>query len=270
MLPILFNLHNILFSKEECIEFLLENEVLYQSATCTNYHRPMIRYYAKWKCLKRHTINQGQSPETRFSSNANCLAIKCCWLTICGWQNLPHPLYKKWLATQHQQSPKLLVYLDNLWLVTWMSRPQERIAWLVVMEIDKSKFFNPHTTSSRTNAQVGWVFREVERTEKRRLFIEYAQDRSADILLPIIHRRVYPESIIFSDCWMTYSNIQPQLGIQDFNINHSRLFVDPLSDAYINTIEDTWHSLKLAISQKEMSKSKISEYLLEFIWRRKN
>jgi len=258
MLPILFNLHNILFSKEGCIEFLLENEVLYQSATCTNYHRPMIRYYAKWKCLKRHTINQGQSPETRFSSNANCLAIKCCWLTICGWQNLPHPLYKKWLATQHQQSPKLLVYLDNLWLVTWMSRPQERIAWLVVMEIDNSKFFNPHATSSRTNAQVGWVFREVERTEKRRLFIEYAQDRSADILLPIIHRRVYPESIIFPDCWMTYSNIQLQLGIQGFNVNHSRLFVDPLSDAYINTIEDTWHSLKLAISKKEMSKSKIS------------
>ena len=136
---------------------------------------------------------------------------------------------------------------------------------MVVMEIDNSKFFNPHTTSSRTNAQVGWVFREVERTEKRRLFIEYAQDRSADILLPIIHRRVYPESIIFSDCWMTYSNIQPQLGIQGFNVNHSRPFVDPLSDAYINTIEGAWHSLKLAISQKEMSKSKISEYLLEFI-----
>ena len=85
MLPILFNLYNILFSKEECIEFLLENEILYQSVTCTDYHRPMIRYYAKWKCLKRHTINQGQSSDTLFfKCKLPCnkvLLIDYLWLT---------------------------------------------------------------------------------------------------------------------------------------------------------------------------------------------
>ena len=137
----------------------------------------------------------------------------------------------------------------------------------IVVEIDESKFFNPHTTSSRTNARVGWVFGGVERTEERRLFVEYVQDRSADTLLSIIHQRVHPESIILSDCWMAYSNIQSQLGTQHFKVNHSLSFVDPLTGAHTNTIEGTWHGLKLAIPQRERSESKINGYLLEFIWR---
>ena len=49
------------------------------------------------------------------------------------------------------------------------------------------------------NAQVGWVFGGIERTAERHVFIKHIENQSANILLVIIHHRVYPGSIILSD-----------------------------------------------------------------------
>ena len=217
MLPTLFNLYNILFSEEECIEFLLENEVLYQHATCTNCRSPMIRYHTKWRCPKK-TCRQSRSifrDTLFFKCNLPCnkvLLIGYLWLT----KSTSSSIQK---MTGHSTST--ITRIVGLFRQLVASDLDEQTPGEdcmigdedIVVEIDESKFFNPHTTSSRTNAQVGWIFGGVERTEERRLFVEYVQDRSADILLSIIHRRVHPGSIILSDCWMAYSNIQSQLGI---------------------------------------------------------
>ena len=94
------------------------------------------------------------------------------------------------------------------------------------------------------------------------------ENQSANILLAIIHHRVHPGSIILSDCWKAYDNIQSELGLEYWQVNHSHTFIDPLTGAHTNTIEGTWHSLKLAIPQRQRSEIKIDGYLLEFIWRR--
>jgi hypothetical protein len=140
----------------------------------------------------------------------------------------------------------------------------------IIVEIDESKFHNPHTADPQVNARVGWVFGGVERTAERRLFIERVEDRSADTLLAVIRRRVRPGSIILSDCWRAYDNIQPELGLEHWRVNHALAFVDPLTGAHTNTIEGTWRGLKLAIPQRQRTEMTIDGYLLEFMWRREN
>ena len=59
-------------------------------------------------------------------------------------------------------------------------------------------------------------------------------------------------------------NIQSELGLEYWQVNHSHTFVDSLTGAHTNTIEGTWHSLKLAMPQRQGSETRIGSYLLEF------
>ena len=51
-----------------------------------------------------------------------------------------------------------------------------------IVEIDESKFHNPHTNDPHINAQVGWVFGGVERIAEKHVFIEHIENQSANIL----------------------------------------------------------------------------------------
>jgi ISXO2-like transposase domain len=274
MFPTLYELHNNFFSEEACIDFLFQNNVLYKHFTCSHCHTPMTRYYTKWRCPKKscHQKKSIFKDTLFFQCNLPCnsvLLIGYLWLT-----KSTSSIIQK--ITGHSTST--ITRIISLFKQLVASDLEEQTLGEgcmiggkgVVVEIDESKFFNPHTDNQNINAKLGWVFGGIERTEEKRLFVEYVQDRSADTLLSIIHKRVHPESIILSDCWMAYENIQSQLGIQHLKVNHSQSFVDPLTGAHTNTIEGTWHGLKLAIPQRERSESKINGYLLEFIWRQKN
>ena len=46
----------------------------------------------------------------------------------------------------------------------------------IIVEIDESKFHNPHTNDPHINTQVGWVFGNVERTAERHVFIEHVEN----------------------------------------------------------------------------------------------
>ena len=59
-------------------------------------------------------------------------------------------------------------------------------------------------------------------------------------------------------------------GLEYWQVNHSHIFIDPLTGAHTNIIEGIWHGFKLAIPQRQRSETKIDSYLFEFIWRREN
>ena len=59
-------------------------------------------------------------------------------------------------------------------------------------------------------------------------------DTSAATLLPIIERKVIPDSIVSSDCWQGY-NALAIAGFKHYRINHSKLFANGKN--HINGIE---------------------------------
>jgi len=272
--PTIFDLHHLFFSEPDCIEFLFNQEILYRRPTCANCRRLMVRRNTLWRCEKRSCRKSVSIFQDTIISASHLPCNKILfvgYLWLCQTQSTTIQI-----MTGHSSSTiASLLRQFRLLVASDLEDPASDSDSMIggeeiVVEIDESKFYNPRTNDPRTNAKVGWVFGGVERTAERRIFIERVEDRSADTLLEIIRRRVRPGSIILTDCWRAYNNIQTQLGLQHFRVNHSRTFVDPRTGAHTNTIEGTWRGLKLAIPQIQRAEDKIDSYLLEFVWRRKN
>ena len=60
-------------------------------------------------------------------------------------------------------------------------------------------------------------------------------------LVPIIERKVTPDSIVYSDSWRGYNALDIS-SFKHFRINHSELFAD--AHNHINGIENFWNQAK--------------------------
>jgi len=147
----------------------------------------------------------------------------------------------------------------------------------IIVEIDETKF-GKRKYNRGHRVEGFWVFGGVERTQERKFFAVRVPDRSRQTLEDLITRYIKPGSIIHSDCWKAYNElnrIEIQDENQDFNIayehktvNHSKEFVAN-DGTHTNRIEATWWALKRYIPKK-CDNIDINECLLEHVWRRKN
>lgn len=113
-----------------------------------------------------------------------------------------------------------------------------------------------------------WILGGVERTQEKRTFFVPVETRNAATLLPIIARHVLPGSVVHTDLWRAYSNIERDLGLLHFTVNHSESFVNPVTGVHTNTIEGTWNGLKICISPRNRTRDGIESHIAEFQWRR--
>jgi hypothetical protein len=54
--------------------------------------------------------------------------------------------------------------------------------------------------------------------------------------------------MVISDCWAAYHDLDSQ-GFMHRTVNHSIHFIDPDTGDHTNTIEATWHSMKVFLGQ---------------------
>ncbi|CAF0771784.1 unnamed protein product [Brachionus calyciflorus] len=142
-----------------------------------------------------------------------------------------------------------------------------------IVEIDESLYarvkFNKGKDLKR--AQV-WVFGLVERIENNsKCYMVLVPDREALTLLGIIYEKCREGTIIYSDCWSSYSKLSQLKNFHHKTVNHSFNFVDPESGACTNKIESLWRSCKAKF--KEMNgctRSMIQSYIDEYVWRYNN
>jgi transposase len=74
-----------------------------------------------------------------------------------------------------------------------------------------------------------------------RVYTKIIPDASSTTLMPIIQRKVIPDSIVYSDCWRAY-NVLDVSEFKHYRINHSKLFADKKN--HINGIENFWNQAK--------------------------
>jgi transposase len=74
-----------------------------------------------------------------------------------------------------------------------------------------------------------------------RVYTKMIADASSATLVPIIERKVVPDSIVYSDCWRGYNALDVS-AFKHYRINHSRLFADKKN--HINGIENFWNQAK--------------------------
>jgi len=74
-----------------------------------------------------------------------------------------------------------------------------------------------------------------------RVYTKIIIDASSKTLIPIIKRKVVPDSTVYWDCWKAY-NVLDVSDFKHFRINHSKLFADKKN--HINGIENFWNQAK--------------------------
>ena len=101
-----------------------------------------------------------------------------------------------------------------------------------------------------------------------RVYTKIISDASRAMLIPIIERKVVPDSIVYSDCWKAY-NVLDVSDFKHFRINHSVLFAD--THNHINGIENFWNQAKRHMRKfNGVPKAQFGLYLKECEWRFNN
>lgn len=84
----------------------------------------------------------------------------------------------------------------------------------------------------------------------------------------IITKYAQTGSIIYTDKWRGYFNMQRNCNFTHKTVNHSIVFVDPITLAHANTIEGNWSILKIQVPYKCKTKRSIWLWLMLFMLKR--
>jgi transposase len=101
-----------------------------------------------------------------------------------------------------------------------------------------------------------------------RVHTKIIPDASSATLIPIIERKVIPDSIVYSDCWRAY-NVLDVSEFKHYRINHSKLFADKKN--HINGIENFWNQAKRHMRKfNGIPRQNFGLFLKECEWRFNN
>ena len=135
------------------------------------------------------------------------------------------------------------------------------------IEVDES-YFGGTRKGKRGRGAAGKipVFGLLKR--KGRVYTKVITDASSLTLIPIIERKVIPDSIVYSDCWRGYNALDVS-QFKHYRINHSKLFADKKN--HINGIENFWNQAKRHMRKfNGIPKENFGLFLKECEWRFNN
>ncbi len=135
------------------------------------------------------------------------------------------------------------------------------------IEVDES-YFGGKRKGRRGRGAAGKipVFGLLKRGGK--VYTKIIPDASGDTLMPIMERKIVPDSIVYSDCWGGYNALDVS-DFKHFRINHSELFADRHN--HINGIENFWNQAKRHMRKfNGVPKAHFGLFLKECEWRFNN
>lgn len=138
----------------------------------------------------------------------------------------------------------------------------------VQVEIDETLLVRRKYNRGRIVKQI-WLFGGIERVSKRSFIIpllEAEERRNEETLIPLIKKYILPGSIIYSDSWRAYNNIE-QHSFKHYTINHSENFVNP-QDLEIHTqnIERLWRDVKEWVKRPGIRSTYLRQYLSRYLF----
>ena len=101
-----------------------------------------------------------------------------------------------------------------------------------------------------------------------RVYTKIIPNASSTTLMPIMERKIVPDSIVYSDSWGGYNALDVS-NFKHFRINHSELFADKQN--HINGIENFWNQAKRHMRKfNGIPKAHFRLFLKECEWRFNN
>lgn len=108
------------------------------------------------------------------------------------------------------------------------------------IEVDES-YFGGVRKGKRGRGAAGKVavFGILKRGGK--VYTKIIPDAKSETLLPILYRKILPDSIVYTDCFRSYNALDVS-EFKHYRINHSKLFAQKHN--HINGIENFWNQAK--------------------------
>lgn len=264
MIPPVKELRDILFDEENCIEFLFSNEILYNQKRC-DICNSFYKRKKKLFCCRNESCGKSVSifKDSFFAKSR----LKCSEILFIGYLWLSGSSSKviKNLTGHSQHTiTDFISFYDQL-VASNIDADDTRIGGQgIIVEIDESKMGKRKYNRGHRVDGV-WIVGGVERTTERRCFALSVMDRTAETLRAIISSHVNPGSIVYTDMWRGYQDLE-SLGLIHQTVNHSEHFRDPVTGVHTNTVEGMWNGVKMNVPARKG----MDEKLLTFIWKRKH
>lgn len=145
---------------------------------------------------------------------------------------------------------------------------EEELSFYGEVEVDES-YFGGRRKGKRGRGAGGKVpvFGILKRGGK--VYTQVIENAKAKTLLPIIKKRVEPDSIVYSDTFRSYNSLAVE-GYRHVRINHSLAFATSKRN-HINGIENFWNQAKRHLRKfNGVPKHTFHLYLKECEWRFNN
>jgi transposase-like protein len=267
-IPSIFEIHKLFFDEEKAEDFLFDKGVFLRSRRCTACnghmaHRKCKRLFECLVCRRTLSIRAGSF---FFGIHLPCnkiLYASYLWLL------------KTQVTSMVQQTGMAIATITKITkdlrgLVSdCVDFEDVQIGGKgIVVEVDESKFGKRKYNRGHRVEGV-WILGGVERTSERRVFLVRIERRDQKTLLDVLSRHILPGSIVHTDLWRGYYNMENTLGVTHHTVNHSLFFKDPITLVHTNSIEGTWNGVKLNIKPRNRVQDGIEDHSFEFIWRRR-
>jgi transposase-like protein len=258
---------------QTCVAFLDENGVFYTALDCPACNNPMKRYDEEqtFRCNRRSCKRRGHNNSIRkgtffFESSLKCVEI----MRLALFWLAKTPVKSTILLSGHSSETVSTFYAHFRCLVTSALRPEDQVIGGpgIVVEIDETKLGKRKYNRGHRVDGV-WIVVGIERIKGGKIFLLPVENRSAQTLRTIIAQHVLPGSIVNTDLWKGYSNLE-DFGLKHLTVNHSQTFKDPITKACTNTVEGLNSGLKGRIPVRNRTKNGIEQHLGEYVWRRQN
>jgi transposase len=140
-----------------------------------------------------------------------------------------------------------------------------------VVQVDETLIAKAKVSRNRSARPVSeqWVFGAYDPAKKIG-WMQLVEDRSAKTLLPIIQEWCAPGTIVVSDGWKAYNDLQ-NIGYKHQVVIHADCFVDPVTKVHTNNVENYWQRCKRKLKRMYgTSRELLPTYLDEFMWDERN
>ena len=102
-----------------------------------------------------------------------------------------------------------------------------------------------HSSKGDVDLEERWVLGLFDtQYDPARPYLQLVRRRDARTLLTIIRRHVQPGSLVYTDEWAVYRQMQRVLGFNHQTVNHSVNFVDPITGVHTQHAESNWSAAK--------------------------
>lgn len=255
------------------IQFLFNKQVFYERYYCSVCQNEMQKYYnpSRFVCTKRSCVKYNSRISWRIGTFFYKSCIQCIDIMNLAHLWLCEMSVKSCITYTGHSSNTVCAYFSHFrQLVSSAISEESKVIGGegIVVEVDETKLGKRKYNRGHRVDGV-WVVVGIERIPNGNIFLIPVQDRSANTLRSIIEFHVRPGSIVHTDMWRGYQNLD-NLGLSHVTVNHSQHFLDPVTGGCTNHAEGLNSGLKRKIPVRNRVENGIEFHLGEYIWRRQN